>query len=275
MKICYVDESGNATTDPCLVMVGVLVDAVRLNRTRQEFAEIFDDIEALFDESLRELKASKMIHGRDRWRRIDPEKRKRIASLLCSWLVERKHKLVLAAVCRDRLRKSPKDGAPDKLADPWLAGALHVALQIQKANQGKAKNKGNTLLIFDENKKKADCLSEFLWLPPEWTDDYYDRERKQVRFDQIIDTTFTIKSHHAGLVQVADLFAFIFRRYSELHDYGEEEEWPGERSVMDGYVRTISQSLLPRSVRWPARPSSACAKWFNAVAPDSLKVLAS
>lgn len=274
MKICYVDESGNSNEDDCLVMVGILVDAVRLNRTRQEFAEIFDDIEALFDESLRELKGAKIIHGRDRWRKIDPEQRKRIASLLCDWLVERKHKLVLAAVCRESLRQCPCDGAPDKLGNPWLAGALHVALQIQKANQGKEKNKGNTLLIFDENKKKADCLSEFLWTPPAWTDDYYGRGRKQERLDQIIDTTFTIKSHHAGLVQVADLFAFIFRRYSELHDYGEEEEWPGERSVMDGYVRTISQSLLPRSARWPARTSSACAKWFNAIAPHSLKALA-
>ena len=27
MTVCYVDESGNAAQDPCLVMVGVSVDA--------------------------------------------------------------------------------------------------------------------------------------------------------------------------------------------------------------------------------------------------------
>jgi hypothetical protein len=46
-----------------------------------------------------------------------------------------------------------------------LAAALHIALQMQKANQGRAKNKGHTILIFDDNKAKADSLSELLWQP--------------------------------------------------------------------------------------------------------------
>jgi hypothetical protein len=107
--------------------------------------------------------------------------------------------------------------------------ALHIALQMQKANQGSAKNKGHTILIFDDNKVKADPLSELLWQPPEWSDDYYKKTTKQIRLNQIVDTTFTIKSHHAGLVQVADLFAFIFRRYSEMKDFGKREEWLGEQ----------------------------------------------
>jgi hypothetical protein len=65
MKLCYVDESGNQTADPCLVMVGILVDALRLNRTREEFGNIFDGIQTLFTESLKEIKASKMLCGRD------------------------------------------------------------------------------------------------------------------------------------------------------------------------------------------------------------------
>lgn len=34
MKLCYMDESGNRDSDSCLVMVGVMVDDARLNRTR-------------------------------------------------------------------------------------------------------------------------------------------------------------------------------------------------------------------------------------------------
>ena len=71
MKVCYVDESGNTAEDPCLIMVGILADATRLNRTRQEFAEIFDTLQGLFHENLRELKGSKIIFGRNRWRKVD------------------------------------------------------------------------------------------------------------------------------------------------------------------------------------------------------------
>ena len=34
MKLCYVDKSGNQDSDSCLVMVGVMVDKARLNRSR-------------------------------------------------------------------------------------------------------------------------------------------------------------------------------------------------------------------------------------------------
>ncbi len=270
MKICYVDESGNSPHDPCLVMVGVLVDAYRLNRTREEFADIFDEIQKLFEENLRELKGSKMIFGRDRWRKVDPEVRKRIAGYLCDWIADRKHYLALAAIDRQKLKDDAAAGVPKECRDEWLAGGLHIALQIQKTNQVRDKNKGHTFLIFDDNKAKADTLSDLLWQPPEWTDDYYDKQKKQNRLDQIVDTTFSIKSHHAGLVQVADLFAFVFRRYAEMKDFGKPEEWAGERGLIEGYVVALTTRLLPRSCRWPARPSGTSTKWFNAIAPASL-----
>lgn len=78
MKVCYVDESGNQSTDPCLVMVGLLVDAARLTRTREELGKIFDDIESLFGQTLKELKGTKILSGRDRWRNVDPNVRKGI-----------------------------------------------------------------------------------------------------------------------------------------------------------------------------------------------------
>ena len=273
MKICYVDESGNSSQDPCLVMVGVLVDAYRLNRTREEFAEIFDEIQNLFEENLRELKGSKMIFGRDRWRKVDPEVRKRIAGYLCDWIADRKHYLALSAIDRNKLTKDKTAGVPKECRDEWLAGGLHIALQIQKSHQGKDKNKGHTFLIFDDNKAKADALSDLLWQPPEWTDDYYAKQKKQNRLDQIVDTTFSIKSHHAGLVQVADLFAFIFRRYAEMKDFGRSEEWAGEQALIEEYVTVLANRLLPRSCRWPAKQNGASSRWFNSIATTSLMSL--
>jgi hypothetical protein len=52
------------------------------------------------------------------------------------------------------------DNHPDPLRDLWVAGAVHVALQLRKLHQTLKKNKGHTVLIFDENKVKADRLNE-------------------------------------------------------------------------------------------------------------------
>jgi hypothetical protein len=109
--------------------------------------------------------------------------------------------------------------------------AAYRPADSEAANQGRGKNKGNTVLIFDDNKVTADALSDLLWQPPEWTDDYYVKQKKQNRLDQIVDTTFTIRSHHAGLV--ADLFALVFRRYADMKDFGKPEEWEGEQALIE------------------------------------------
>jgi hypothetical protein len=179
--------------------------------------------------------------------------------------------LVISAICRDKLTNTEK---PEFCRDPWLASGMHIALQIQKANQGLLRHKGKTFLVFDENKMKADALAELLWDAPEWTDDFYGRKTKKDRLDQLIDTVFTMKSHHAGLVQVADIYALVFRRYAELSDLGGQEEWNGEKALMEGYVRTLESRLLAKSTRWPSNPKGECAKWYNLVAPSSLLQLA-
>jgi len=275
MKVCYVDESGNDANDPCLVMVGIVVDAYRLNRTREEFGEIFDTIQRLFQDNLKELKGAKVIFGRDRWRNVDLETRKHIASSLCDWVVERKHHIVLAAIDRERFKQSDRSRFPEVDDDPWLACSLHIALQLQKNNQGKEKNKGRTFLFIDENKQKADKLSELLFEPPEWTDSYYGRRKNRARLDQLIDSSFAVKSHHAGLVQVADVYALILRRYAELHEYKRSEEWEGEKSLIDEWARTLASRMLPKATRWPERTDAPCCKWYNDIAPKSLPALAS
>ncbi|MDA8378776.1 MAG: DUF3800 domain-containing protein [Planctomycetia bacterium] len=273
MKVCYVDESGNDSQDPCLVMVGIVVDAIRLNRTQHEFDEIFEMVQKLFQENLRELKGSKIIFGRDRWRNVDPDARKRVVHFFCDWLVKRKHCLAITAIDRDKFSRRNGDDFPEIANDPWIAAAVHLTLQLQKHHQSEKSNKGHTFLIFDENKKMADNLAELLYHPPAWTDQYYGRAKKQGRLDQIIDSAFTVKSHHAGLVQVADLYAFIFRRYAELNEYGSTQMWHGEKDMIDGYVSTLATRMLPRSCRWVGKSSVPCQKWWSDVAPNSLLAL--
>jgi len=181
-------------------MVGVFADAIRLHRTREEFGNIFDEVQGFFTDSLKEIKGAKMLSGRDRWRKIDPENRERIAEKFCGWLKGRKHHIALSAVDRKKNRLLQHSLLPDFCGDPWLMAATHIALQIQKVNQSLRNNKGVTFLMFDENKAKANTLAELLWDPSAWTDDYYGKKKKQEGLDQLIDSAFTVKSHHAGLI---------------------------------------------------------------------------
>jgi hypothetical protein len=180
----------------------------------------------------------------------------------------------VSAIDRNLFKKSEVrfDQSP---SDPWLAAGLHIALQIQKFHQGRQKNKGHTFLIMDENKQKADQFAELLFETPEWTDSYYGRRKNQERLDQLIDTSFAVKSHHAGLVQVADIYALILRRYAELHDYKAAEQWEGERSFIDKHTAALASRMLPKAMRWPEKTKAECCKWYNDIAPPSLRALGS
>lgn len=273
MKFCYVDESGLLDGDPCFIGVGIVGDAQRIHRTRDAFQNIFSEIGGMFEANLKELKGAKLLMGRDRWRNITPEIRKSLCEGFCHWISDRKHHLVLSAIDKERYSGSLSELPEPMRKDVWVSGMAHIALQLQKAHQNQKNNKGKTLLLIDDNKRFADHLSELLFAPPEWTDSYYDRGKKQECLDQIVDSAFAVKSHHAGLVQVADLFALVFRRFAELNDYGSPEVWTGERVFISGLVEILKTRLLPVATRWPRRTKSASAMWFNAVAPASLKAL--
>lgn len=113
----------------------------------------------------------------------------------------------------------------------------------------------------------ADRLNEVLFNPPTWTDLYYQRERKQDSLDQIVDSAFFTKSHHAGMVQVADLFAFVFRRYAELTDYRAEPVCEGELENIEDLIHRLAPSLLPKSQCWIARARSVCGATFADLSP--------
>jgi hypothetical protein len=270
MKFTYVDESLDPHGQHVQVMVGIVADAHRLNRTRLEFGEIFGLIENAFPGALRELKGSKIFYGRDGWRQVAPAIRKDIFRHFSQWLAERKHHLAMSAIDIERFRADPPADFPEELRDLWVAGAVHVALQLQRLHQPLKKNKGHTILIFDENKCRADQLNEILFAPPVWTEPYYEKARKQQPLDQIVDSAFFTKSHHAGLAQVADLFAFAFRRYAELADYNVNPEYEGEAADIQVIVERLVPHLIPRAHRWPRRPKNGCSAAFASLVPHSL-----
>jgi hypothetical protein len=250
-------------------MVGIVADSQRLHRTQTDFADTFARLGEATVRELRELKSVELYRGHGPWKGVDGPDRAAIIGDLCAWLCERKHDIALAAIDLERFRE---DSLHEDL-DDWMTAALHIALQVQRAHQGLKKRKGSTFLIFDEHQRHADRLAELLFDPPEWTDAYYGRSKHQERLDQVIDTAFYARSHHVGLVQVADLFAFLFRRYAELHDYGVLPVYENEVERIDGWVERIAGRLLGQPHRWPKRSKDPVSSWYSAAAPRSLVAL--
>lgn len=268
VKLCYVDETGTDGRSPLVAFVGVIADVARVHRTRREFEEVFRDLAEIPDRAIAELKGSNIYYGNGRWSGVDGEVRHAAIGRLCEWLSDRKHSLALTALSVAEYRDS--DLARLTGLDIWMSGALHIALQVQKAHQRIGKLKGATFLVFDQYEVKGDALAELLVDPPVWSDDYYSRGRKQLALDQITDTAFYARSHHIGLVQVADVFAFVFRRYSEICDYGAPEAYDAELARLTGWIRILDDRLLDRSHRWPRRTKSKLAKAYVSSCPPSL-----
>ncbi len=273
MKLCYVDESGDIGQDPCLIMVGILVDSSRLRKTQEEFSKYFSTVKKLFNENLTELKGAMIIHGRKRWRNVSLDDRKKIVEDFVNWIDERKHDLIVTAVDREKWGSRRSDSEVD-IQNIWLTSALHIALRIQRLNKSMKNNKGRTLLIIDDNKTKADKLSDLLWNTPTWTDSYCRKKEREDRLNQIIDTPFSIKSHHGGLVQVADLLAFILRRYAEIKDYESREVWPGEGEWIENLINNVlAKHFNPKPGQWLLRPQNNVERWFSDITPSCLKTL--
>jgi hypothetical protein len=177
MKFCHADESLDDAGEKVQVMVGIVADAQRINRSRVEFSEIFELVERALPEALKELKGSRISYGRGGWRDVPPEIRKDVFRWFCQWIGERKHQLAISAFDIARFGERLPADYPPPLRDLSVAGALHIALQLQKLHQTIKKNKGHTVLIFDENKAKADRLNEILSAPPAWTETYYEKRK--------------------------------------------------------------------------------------------------
>lgn len=271
MYFAYVDETGTDGESPVMVMAGIVADSGRVGRTQTELEAILSNLGEMANGYMRELKSRHLLAGTGAWKNVPGEIRRNVVSNLCGWLCDRKHDLALAAIDYERFEQNPYQRR--ELPNSWQAGAWHLTLQLQRAHQSKPKNKGRTVLVFDDNKREAANFSDLVYDPPAWSDDYYGRRKKQQQLDQIVDTPFVVKSHQVGLVQIADVFASIFRRYVELCDYDQTERYDGERGHVSGWVETLAPRLLSRAHRLPQRSTSQCANWYSSVAPPSILAL--
>ena len=280
MKVCYVDDSGNPSQDRIFVMVGIVADAIRLNKSSRECTKLFEDVRTLVTiegkQSPQELKGSRILYGKDAWKHVNATKRKQVFADLSAWLRERKHDIVISAVdtnkCDDALKV--KYQVPDELSKHlWVAAGLNIALQIQTKHRGEQSNKGNTFLFIDDNCQKLPELCKILWAPHDWLKGFYPLEKKEELLDQIIDTAFAVRSHHCSLAQAADLLAFVVRRHFELETNASPHAWDEEPAFIKDCLKQIAPRIFRNSAAMKSTNTNHAASWYRAIAPAGYEKL--
>lgn len=246
MYICYVDESGHCgekrnPKQPVEVLCGVVCDLTKLAKTQREHHGLLRELQ------VDELKASDAYRGRKDWSGVAPQERDRLFDHLAGWAEERKCKLLVSPIDADRFFTRKENGCSlcNALGSPWEAGALHILLGLQRHQQGRSKNKGKTIVIFDEQRKHDERLLAILESDIAFTDAYTGfkprpkRKHPPQRLDQIVDVPHFSKSHLAAVIQVADWAAFVVGKMLNMRAYGVPEAYAGERTKLEGWYRAL------------------------------------
>jgi hypothetical protein len=275
MKFVYVDESGAKGHTDVFVMAGVLIDAYRLRKHTATFDEMITTFLAKHEGAPKELKTHAFINGDGGWSKIDASERKAFLGAVCD-LVAECARIFAVAFSFERFDAMVKAAQQQTFGTSyWLAAAMFVSALVQQKMQKEKRNKGHTVFMCDENKKDMPKLSDALYGADPWFDPIYQTTRKkrgkkgrkagdgvllpEERFDQIVNTAFSIKSHHSSLIQVADAVSYIYRRQLELSS--EQETWPGERD----FFTELAQRLEPKRELLGRTPGGPCVEFYESV----------
>jgi hypothetical protein len=256
MFVCYVDESGYTGTghshsQPYLVVSGVMANTYNMHRTQTDFAEILNDFREITGREFEEVKAGQLYRGQGIWQGVQPARRNQAYQRVLEWFADRGHHVTFSAIGSRAFNERRCDSPIiQTLGAPYVAAALNIGLAVQKRNMQQKKNKGKTLLIFDQQDQFAQQVAELLSNPPDWTDDYYGYAAGE-RLNQIVDTAYFVKSHHASLIQIADFVAFCLRRHAEIQEGDEGERFSGEGNLIAAWVNLVKPRLFARSQRLP------------------------
>lgn len=270
MKFCYVDESGTGE-EPYAVMVGVMVDALRMRPTKSDWDRVLGELSKLTGKQLDELHTREFYAGNGVWRELGGPLRSQIIDLVMDWVAARKHLIVYCAI--DKKKWHDGFSADPRHADVstiWRFLGLHLVLAIQKVNQATPKNKGNTVLVFDNEERERTRFTDLILDPPGWTDSYYSRKKSQDALDQIVDAPYFADSKDVPLLQVADFIAYFLRRHLEIAN-GDKERYTGETAKVDAWAKKAIARCIPISSLYPKTRRCACADLFFEYAPPALR----
>ncbi|MEE4260151.1 MAG: DUF3800 domain-containing protein [Bacteroidales bacterium] len=271
MKFCYIDESGTGN-EPIAVMVGIIVDAYRMKPTKEGWDERFDQLTNYFNLNIEELHSKDLFQNRKAWRILSGDTKSAIVDDFVDWFITRGHAIVYSSVLKDKYQSMLQDDQRlQEVGSLWRFLGTHLLLSVQRNMKKMKNNKGNTVFIFDNKDSDKTHFTDLILSAPEWTDTFYARKRREDRFDQIIDVPHFVDSKHVGLIQLADLFAFIIRRYLEIEEEIIPERFNGEGERMKGWFNKIKSCSISTSSIYPKQKLCDTAKLIRDLAPESIK----
>jgi hypothetical protein len=269
MYVCYADDSGHCgkrfhPDQPVQVVAGVVADIARLHKTQREQKEILDILRARGNPASG-LKAADTYSGRREWKGVAPEVRRSVFDLLLDWAAKRKCRIIVSPIDTGRFFDRKLSGCDYSIwcGFPYEAGALNILLSLQRHHAAtKTKNKGKTLVVFDEHTGHDQHLLDILSGDLAVTDDFtgYSAKRKDARprLDQIMDVPHFSKSHLSIPIQLADCAAYVVRSYLLLSVFGRRERYAGEYAVIERWYKRIGKLSWPANCVDPPRKGGLC-----------------
>jgi hypothetical protein len=271
MKLCYCDETGTGE-EPFAVLLGVVVDASRMHVTKDDWTSFLAQLSEMVGHEFQELHTRHFYSGSGIWKNLNGQQRSDVIDFFIDWFAERKHHVVFSAIDKKKHKSMQDAGSiPNEIDTVWKAMGFHVALAIQRNFQSEVKNKGNTIFIFDEEVKEETRFQQLLLTPPEWSDSYYGKKKKQERLCQVVDAPYFANSQNVGLLQVADFLAYFVRRYIEISEGAIPEKYKGESDKVFAWFEKIKARTIPYQSMYPKRQRCETAEMFWSFAPECIK----
>ena len=274
MKFCYCDESGMGE-EPIATMVGVVVDADRMHRTKAAWMAFLGVLSDWTGRKITELHMRDLYRGNSPYRKaIDGPDRAQLITRICEWIAERKHHFVYAAVVKEDYRQAwARQDIPDELGTIWRFMGFHLMLAMQRRSMREQKRKGNTVFIFDNEGREAMRFADLVQRPPEWSDEYYDRPKKTEPLDQVIDIPYFGDSKDVSLIQIADFAAYILRRYAEVESRLTKERYGGEGARLQEWAQMLAARSIGRGHIYPKVGRNEAHNLFFNLAPEPIRTL--
>jgi len=257
MKLCYCDESGTGD-EPIATMVGIVVDASRMHLTKQHWQELLDSLSERVGRRIVELHTRDFYAGNGVFRDIAGPARADLITQILDWLTDRRHAVVYSSVVKQSYYDAfAANTIPDELNTPLRFLGFHLILAMQKHCQRHERPKGHTIFVFDNEEREKMRFTDLIARPPDWSDAYYTRGRNQPQMDQIVDSPYFGDSRDVVLIQLADVAAFLVRRYAEVRSGLVGPRYPDEGARLDMWMhalreRAIQPAIYPRRGRQPA-----------------------
>lgn len=271
LKFCYCDETGTGE-EPFAVLVGIIVDASRMGVTKKEWALLLVALSKMSGKKFDELHTRNFYSGSGFWKSIDGDTRSKIITYLLTWIGKRKHHIVFSAIDKKVFADMRGEAEiPEEISTVWNAMGFHLMLSIQKHHQKESKNKGNTIFIFDNEVKEETKFKQLILNPPEWSDIYYSKDKKQDQLCQIVDAPYFADSKDVGLIQVADFVTFFLRRYIEIKEGAVPARYDGEEQKVEHWFNLMKRRFIPMSAMYPKTKCCKAAQLFLDISPPCVK----